>query len=1186
MKEKIERFSNGDFEYELPFLCLSEEEIRIMVEADKTYQGSFIISNSEKRQMKGYVYSTHRLMKLVDTTFFGTECTVSYEIDTAYLNEGDRIEGEICIICEFGERLLPFSIVVEEPYCMTSIGKVGDLFQFTNLARMDWSEAKKVFKSEEFERVFLMKEERYQFIYRHLLKSISTSQALEEFLIAIHKKAAIRLDIDKQEVEYQITSARIADKLVLTKNHWGFAEIRVTTDVPFLQLDQKFLWADRFIGNTYQISYSIDPSDLNYGNNFGHIYIKTAHQTITVDVMCSYKKKDSSTMDSKRAERLLRKKTEAQLVSNYLDFRLGRITLEEYINEAEVWIKRMPGTQTHKLKELMKIHLSILSGKTKLAEELLYDLSSEELALRKRSVLEYCIYLYLSALFYKDDHTTMHAADNIRKYYENGYFHWQYLWLLLQTDKRYDKGNSIKLADIKEQFVNGCTSPILYYEALDILNEEPYLLRELGKFEIQVIHYGIRNRQLTREVSNQFTYLANKMKSFHPLIFKILEKLYEKYGTNEILTAICCQLIKGLKRTEKYFKWYELGVEAQLRITELYEYYMYSISSTTKGVLAQQVLLYFIYNSNLSDKKKTFLYANIINNKEENEAIYRTYYKRMEVFATKMLESHLINHDLAVLYREFFQRSSISSEMAKHLPYVMYRNELQCNNPNMVSVIVIHKELGTQEQVSLTEQKAQINLFSSSAEIFFVDSFGNRFVESVDYNVTPYMNAQEYEMLCSNHSDHYMLLIHLFDRYQKYRIINDAAIELRKRILSLEGLTKEYLTSCYQTLIEYYYEQYQDELFELYLNQLDLTMVSPAERTKFLELIVIRLIYKKAVEALQTFGVEKIPINRLIKLCSSWITTSELESENPFIVELCYYVFKNKKYDEAVLRYLILYYTGSTREMYQLWMAAREFDLDTHLLEERLLTQMLFSESYIEDSFLVFRNYYKDVTNQLLVRAYLTYFAYRSLVHENIIADEMYAIMKRELYYEENDVCLLAWLKYNAINQSLTENEQIFAEYNIGRFVRKGIILPFFLDYKQSLSLPDRIMDKCYIVYHTDPRKQVYLHYRLLNSSQEYITERMQNAFLGIHVKEFMLFYHEVVQYYITEELGEETNITESYHLQYDSGTPQDDDSNYNQINLMLMAMEMQDDSTLLTLIENYAFKEKMITRCFKQINE
>jgi hypothetical protein len=303
------------------------------------------------------------------------------------------------------------------------------------------------------------------------------------------------------------------------------------------------------------------------------------------------------------------------------------------------------------------------------------------------------------------------------------------------------------------------------------------------------------------------------------------------------------------------------------------------------------------------------------------------------------------------------------------------------------------------------------------------------------------------------------------------------------------------------------------------------------------------------------------------------------------MVLLCYFVFTRKKYDEAVLRYLVKHYNGTTREMFRLWQAARQFELDTHKLGERLLTQMLFSESYIEDSFLVFNAYYRDVTNHTLVRAFLTFYAYKFLVHDQVIDEELFPIMKRELYYDENDVCLLAWLKQNAGNRKLSENELVFAEYNINRLVRKGITLPFFLDYQKVITLPDRLLDKCYASYISDPGKQVYIHYRLLKqNSPEFITERMPNVFLGIHLKEFLLFYHEAIQYYITEESTEDTNITESFHIQYECVAPEDDESKYNQINLMLITQEMQDDSTLLTMMENYIKKEYLIDACFSQI--
>ena len=146
----------------------------------------------------------------------------------------------------------------------------------------------------------------------------------------------------------------------------------------------------------------------------------------------------------------------------------------------------------------------------------------------------------------------------------------------------------------------------MYYEAIFTYIEEPYLLRELGNFELQVLNFGIKNQIVSRELMNQYTYLAGKRKTFHPLIYKGLVNLYRESKSNAVLSAICSMLIKGFKRKKKYFYWFDLGVKEQLRITELYEYYIYTADDGLTEPLAEPALLYFIYNSSLNDQKKHF----------------------------------------------------------------------------------------------------------------------------------------------------------------------------------------------------------------------------------------------------------------------------------------------------------------------------------------------------------------------------------------------------------------------------------------------------------------------------------------------------------------------------------------------------------------------------------------------------
>lgn len=1181
MKEKIERFSKGIFEYEQPFLCVSEEKIKLSIEAGKVYEGCITIKNSAGRSMKGVLYSSNRLFTIGCRSFSGADNTITYKFIAAYLMEGDTIEGELSIVSDCGDYVIPYSAYIEAPYCTTSIGKVKDLFQFANLARMDWTEAKKVFRSDDFERVILKNEDKFKVIYHSLLKNISTSQALEEFLIAIHKKPKICLSINKTRIEYRVFEEEFMDKLILTKNHWGYAEIRVSTDAPFIQLEQKFVWADRFIGNTHQISFLIVPKKMRRGNNFGRICIKTVHQTITVEVTCRYIRTNQKELLNRRAV----KRAVCGFTRNYLDFRMDRISLNKYVEGTEALLTGIGDVDGSCRTKLIRAHLAIISDKRKRAGHLLAEIAEEEERLRMSSIPEYCTYLYLNALYRKEDETVKQAAEAISRYYDNGYYDWRILWLLLYTSKRYDKNRAQKLSDIREQYDAGCKSPVLYYEALLVYNEEPYQLRDLGNFEIQVLNYGIRNKVPNKELIQQYTYLANKKKTFNPLIFRGLTKLYKEYGSNEILSAICCMLIKGIRKSGRYNEWYKRGVQAQLRITELYEYFMYSADEAEEEPLPQSVLLYFIYNSSLSDRKRAYLYANIIKNKASNETIYRTYYKRMEVFALKQLEAHNISPNLAVLYKEFMNRSSISAEIAVRLPQVMFTYELSCDNPDMVSVAVIHKELEEEESVPLSEGRAYIQIYTENAQIFLIDTMGNRFSVSIEYSVKPLFLPEDFEGLDEDKADHPKLLLYLNEHYRDYRVMSEKSIGIRRKVLLIPGLKPEYYADCLLAIIDYYYEAYDEALLRHYLAMLDLGKVNGSDRIKFMEYMVARGYYDKALTALETYGYEGISVNRLIKLCSGWIAESGSDNGEELLINLCHHLLTKGKYDDVILGFLVRHYYGPTCNMMTVWQTSRDFGIDARKLEERLLVQMLFSESCIDDSFKVFGGYYKNITNHILVRAYLTYCAYKYLIYDHILSQELLPIIRRELNYEENDICLLAWLKHNTSNTDLTDSELEFISYSINRLENKGIVLPFFMEYGSRVTLPERIADKVFVEYRTDPRRQVYIHYRLVKNDSciNYIIERMPNILLGFHIKGFTLFNHEVLQYYITEELDGDVTITESHDLRIEKEVSEDA-SRYAQLNRMLHAAKLQEDETLLKMMDSYARQEYMIKECFKRL--
>lgn len=122
---------------------------------------------------------------------------------------------------------LAFTVNVAVPACDTSAGRIRDLNQFTELVRSHYVEALRLFQSPSFARIFLQNKETYLERYHGLMKGNDKSMALEEFLIAAHKKTPVQLTVEKRELQYPNCEKVFADKLVLRRDTWGYGEYEI-----------------------------------------------------------------------------------------------------------------------------------------------------------------------------------------------------------------------------------------------------------------------------------------------------------------------------------------------------------------------------------------------------------------------------------------------------------------------------------------------------------------------------------------------------------------------------------------------------------------------------------------------------------------------------------------------------------------------------------------------------------------------------------------------------------------------------------------------------------------------------------------------------------------------------------------------------------------------------------------------
>ena len=1178
MKDKVGQFAKGKFQYETPKLLIDVEQLEFEVECGKQYEGAIIISNSEGSYMKGLVISNDCNISLKEQAFTGESAVISFTFKaTDRMKPGDEIQGYLSIVSSCGELELPYVARIQVPYIETYKGKLKDLFQFTNFAKEDWSEATKIFKSQQFSKTFLHNDPKSQALYQSFLKSVSTSQGLEEFLVSIHKKIAVTIEANNTHFYYAAVKESFQDKVVITKNQWGYEEYKVTSNVPFIVPEHKYLWTDNFLSNECSLSFLVDYDKMKAGMNEGIITIQSVHQTIVIQIEAVKVATFDYSINKKK-----KMTYEERLVNEYLQFRLQKITKEEYVEHVESILHNISVIEPSTMVQLYQTHVAIISGSEERAKKMISNFEDQRQELLKESVIHYCGYLYVKALFTKNEEDIRTAVEQIHEYYHSENQHWLLLWFICNLDKKYDQHKSYKIDEIKKQFDGGCTSPILYYEACVAYNDEPSLLKNLGRFEKQICHWGIKNQLLSDQLVKQFVYFANRLKQYESLTFRDLVYLYEQKEDEEILSIICRMLIKGQKTNGQYFPWFERGVKAGLKITELHEYYMYTIDEEENLLLPQPILLYYLYNSSLSDQKKAYFYSSIIRHKEDNMGIYRMYLKQMESFAKRQIGKGAISKTLAIIYDDVLTEDLLDETLAKELPNVLFRYELCCDNHNMIGAVVKYKELEEEIIVPLVDGKAQFNLYNDEANIFLIDEHQNRYHTTIGYTINQLFHGERFITCCYEvNSTHPLLLLYLADDTKMENHNERISVHVANELLKLDTLTPSYRGKIQIQLMEFYHSHKDYELLEECLKELDFNLICGYQIHNLIEYMIELDLYAQAFEVIHQFGYEQVDVERLCAMCQHLLSNQIAVSDKAVFIKICDYVFKKEKADNTILQGLVEQYVGTTKEQLNIWEKAKQQNMDTSLLEDRLLGQMLFSESEMIHSYPIFYSYYPKCKDKVLIRGYLSYYGYKYLMNDRAVKDELFKIMRKESFYEYNQICLLALLKYYSQKDNLGQDEIEFVDVNVNEFIEQGIILPYFQKFKRWIQLPQSIVDKVYVEYVTNPANQVIIHYSIGNQ-EEFIDERINPVYEGIFVKEFVLFYNESLQYYITEEGKEGSHITTSHTLTVDVSVR--GNNRYDELNQILISREQKDQSQLIQQMQDYVTKDYVTKTLFQPL--
>lgn len=1181
VRARIGQIAAGRFNGTKPILAFSEETIDLSVIEGRSEAGSFVIESTNQIKICGIVYSTNPRMECLNPHFEGEKVRIRYQFNSKGLTEGDACEGKFVIVCNQIEYSLSFCARITRLYAEASTGAVKSLDDFTRLAASNWDEAYHLFYNRNFLNTIPYDNVYERLTYEGFACARPSGQNMEEFLIGVNKKQPVSISVDKSEEIFMASKEPQSGCFTITKDNWGYTEIRLRTDCEFIKLSKPVLTLDDFIGKTYLYEYIIDASAMHAGRNFGRIYIDGVYQSFTIDITAGVRDDDGSISDIAVTKDI--KECMVGIMELYTSFRLKRIVTGVWANETISILNHLHALMPDEhMYELMKAQAFIINRQRQEAKWILDDFKHSNPD-KKAPIWGY--YLYMMTLLEREPSYVDNMTHEVELIFYENPDSVLLFWVLLFLRDQYFDDSAGKLKDIKYWVLRGCSSPYLYIEAYYLISQDPYLIKELSVFELRILSWAVKEKALTKELAGAIFEAVDLAGGFDNRVYELLTAAYEICPEAEYVGIICSYLIKGHKNDTCFHKWFELGIENKLRLTGLYESYLLTMNDRQISPVPKVIQMYFSFDNKLPYRKLAVLYNNIIAAKETEPEVYHKYRKAMGRFAMDQAQLRHIDDNLAVLYEDMLELGFINEELSAAFSDIIYTHKLIVFDKRIVRAIIYQNEMKEPQIVPVTDQCAYFELFSNDYVILFEDSRGYRYVKSISYRLQRLMDAEKYLDRCISLSpDRPQYIVSHFKHVRDYSDFTKDDLKLFKPVFYSESFSDSYKAVMGYRILKYCQLHDYEDYVRPFLQSINFDTLQKDARKYLIDMLVSNRLYEKAYDMAMEYGIDMLAAASKVVLCENALKVQHVDDD--FMVQLAISAFKTGKYSDLVLKYLCENYTGPTDELINLWHAADKFSISSMKLDERILEQGIYTQIEPEKISDIFMEYYKRAGNEKLILAYISLVAHGYLHSGGCKADFIFDIIEKRFIGNRtlNDACQLALLKHFAEKTDITQAELEIEDTLLKYYIYNNMYFDFFARLDYRLLEKYFIYDKAFLQYESTPGTHVVLHYSRDEDGEEFNSEDMVEMYDGIYVKTFVIFFGELIRYYITEEHDNSIEVKESNRLTCNNIPGDNDHSRYNLINEMIISDTLSDETTLKSNIDEYKRLDAATKQLFKLI--
>lgn len=230
-----------------------------------------------------------------------------------------------------------------------------------------------------------------------------------------------------------------------------------------------------------------------------------------------------------------------------------------------------------------------------------------------------------------------------------------------------------------------------------------------------------------------------------------------------------------------------------------------------------------------------------------------------------------------------------------------------------------------------------------------------------------------------------------------------------------------------------------------------------------------------------------------------------------------------QKISERSVRERLELFAGPLSAMAECIRQAGSAGMDVTVYEEKLLLHMLFTGTFLPEHETVYRNLQECETEELLLRAYETWFSWRYVTGKEALPKSVKEHLSLEFAKQRTirqKFCAAAFLKYCACNGGKTdETDWNIAEQILKKFVLEQKVFDFYA------KLPDRLQRR-YLLFGSDTVTCIrqpgeYLRIRLYGDGLSEKTADMKEILPGVYSYTNREIRQEAMQYEIRARNGD-----------------------------------------------------------------